>query len=338
MGTWRRWVPTFCLGLLGLALGPGALADPPGAAAAQESPANILAFLQQVQAAASQLDYNGVYVYQQGNALHASRVAHLVDGMGEHERVIALDGAPRECLRHNGEERCLHPKRRIVVERPARSDHFPGLLLGNEQAIAHYYEWAPQPHRDRVAGRDCQVSDLIAKDPLRYGYRICTDSENHLLLRSQTIGPKGRLIDQVAFSHIRFGAPAVAGALDPGWDTKGWQVHKEHGHPVDLNARGWRFSLPAGFLPIAELSRVLGPHHDVDQLVLSDGLAAISVFIETFDPKRDQTSRQGDLRQGPVSVYRMRLASWWLTAVGEVPGRTVRDLARAVQYAPQVAR
>ncbi len=38
-----------------------------------------------------------------------------------------------------------------------------------------------------------------------------------------------------------------------------------------------------------------------------------------------------------MSIYRMRLASFWLTAVGEVPAQTVHDLAHAVQYLPQAA-
>jgi sigma-E factor negative regulatory protein RseB len=66
-------------------------------------------------------------------------------------------------------------------------------------------------------------------------------------------------------------------------------------------------------------------------------LAAISIFVETFDPKRDQNVKQGGMRQGALNIYRLRLASYWLTAVGEVPAQTVRDVARAVQYVPQAA-
>ncbi|WP_066455500.1 MucB/RseB C-terminal domain-containing protein [Castellaniella caeni] len=325
-GGWRAISWRLLLGACLCLTGPG-----------QAAAADLLNFLQQVQEAARTLDYAGIYVYQQGHSLQASRVVHVVDGTGERERLEVLDGAPRECLRQNGLEQCLRPDHKLVVIQPARSDHFPGLLLGNDQAIADHYSWQPSPHTYRIAGRDCAVSDLKARDHLRYSYRICTDLKTHLLLKSQTLDAAGHLVDQVAFSSIRLGADVQPAALTSPWNTRDWRLLTESSETIDLKAQGWRFSLPAGFAPVAELSRQIGPDHAVDQLVVSDGLTAISIFIETFDPKRDQNIRQGGLRQGAVNIYRLRLASYWLTAVGEVPAQTVRDLARAVQYVPRAA-
>ncbi|KAB0605612.1 MucB/RseB C-terminal domain-containing protein [Castellaniella defragrans] len=307
------------------------------AAAVGAAEADPLAFLRQVQAAARTLDYAGVTVYQQGRMLQATHLVHQVDGTGERERQEVLDGSPQECLRQNGMEQCLLPEHRLIVMRPAHSDHFPALLLGEGEAVPRHYEWTPLGRTYRVAGRECAVSELRARDALRYSYRICTDLQNHLLLKSQTLDAEGRLVDQVAFSSIHFGADIPPGALASRWNTRDWRLRTETSRPANLAAQGWRFAPPAGFQPIAELTRQMGAGHAVDQLVLSDGLAAISIFIETFDPKRDQSIRQGGLRQGAISIYRMRLASYWLTAVGEVPAQTVHDLAHAVQYLPQAA-
>ncbi len=303
-------------------------------AAAQAAQGDLVTFLREVQGAARTLDYSGVYYYQQGSFIQSTRLVHVVDGAGEHERLEVLDGEPRECLRAGDMQRCLRPEHRIIIVQPARSDHFPGLLLGEGQNIARHYEWKPSPHAYRVAGRDCAVSELMARDHLRYSYRICTDLKNHLLLKSQTLDPKGRLVDQIAFGSIRLAGDVPAGALDSRWDTHDWKEVSESGKPANLQAHGWRFSFPAGFSPVVQLSRKIGPDHGVDQLVLSDGLAAISIFIETFDPRKDQNVRQGSMRQGALNIYRLRLASYWLTAVGEVPAQTVRDVARDVEYAP----
>lgn len=325
-----------CLRGAGLALFCWA-AGAPVQAASPPKP-GITEFLRQVQAAARTLDYSGVYIYQQGAAILSARLVHGVDGTGERERLEVLDGAPRECLRQNDVQRCLQPDRKLVVVQPARSDHFPGLMLGDGRTVAQHYEWKPSGHSYRVAGRDCSVSELLARDRLRYSYRVCTDLKTHLLLKSQTLDPRGRLVDQVAFGSIRLGADVPADALNSRWDIQGWKQEIESGTPTNLQARGWRFSLPAGFAPVVQLSRKIGPDHGVDQLVLSDGLAAISIFIETFDPKRDQNVKQGGMRQGALNIYRLRLASYWLTAVGEVPAQTVRELARAVQYVPRAAK
>jgi sigma-E factor negative regulatory protein RseB len=327
---WRRWVRG-----AGLALVCWSVLSP--VQAAQTAQATLPEFLSRVQAAARTLDYAGVYIYQQGADIQSTRLVHVVDGTGERERLEVLDGDPRECLRQNDTERCLQPERKIVVVQPARSDHFPGLLLGDGRAVEQHYEWKTSPRAYRVAGRACAVSELLARDHLRYSYRICTDLKTHLLLKSQTLDARNRLVDQIAFGSIRMGSEVPAGALDSRWDTHDWKQETESGTPTDLRARGWRFPLPAGFAPVAQLSRKIGPDHGVDQVVLSDGLAAISIFVETFDPKRDQNVKQGGMRQGALNIYRLRLASYWLTAVGEVPAQTVRDVARAVQYVPQAA-
>ncbi|HLR78544.1 MAG TPA: sigma-E factor regulatory protein RseB domain-containing protein, partial [Burkholderiaceae bacterium] len=60
-----------------------------------------IALLRDMQTAARELDYAGIYTYQQGVMMVSSRVVHLVDGTGERERIEILDGAPREYIRHN---------------------------------------------------------------------------------------------------------------------------------------------------------------------------------------------------------------------------------------------
>lgn len=295
-------------------------------------------FLINIQSAARKLDYDGVYVYQNGSNIQSTRVIHVVDGTGEKERIEILDGRPRECLRHNGVEQCLLPERKHIISRPARSDHFPGLLLANLPAIYSHYEWRKSNDVFRIAGRNCAVSELRATDHLRYSYRFCTDLATNLLLKIQTLDSSGKLVDQLAFTRITIGADVIPEKLKSSWDTRDWSIWSESSSPVDLQAMGWRISFPDGYAPIAEMSRPLGPDHEVMQLVLSDGLAAISVFIETFRPEIVQKFKQGSLHEGAVNIYRLKLASYWLTIVGEVPRRTIEQLAGAIQFVPEAAQ
>jgi len=81
--------------LLILVLG---VAQGAAAAEAQKAPAAVdsgVALLQKIQSAASQLDYSGVFMYQQGATMQSTRIVHIVDGTGERERLEVLDGAPR---------------------------------------------------------------------------------------------------------------------------------------------------------------------------------------------------------------------------------------------------
>ena len=121
------WVRSACRAGVCLGLSFWAAA----AVAAGSAQTDTLVFLQKVQSAARTLDYAGVTVYQQGGMLKSTHLVHLVDGTGERERQEVLDGSPQECLRHGGMEQCLLPEHRLIVERPAHSDHFPALLLGD---------------------------------------------------------------------------------------------------------------------------------------------------------------------------------------------------------------
>src|SRR5690606_26862580 len=76
----------------------------PARAAQEQAPTEAgqtLQLLQKIQTAARELDYSGIYTFQQDAIMASSRIVHMVDGTGERERLVLLDGMPREFLRHN---------------------------------------------------------------------------------------------------------------------------------------------------------------------------------------------------------------------------------------------
>ncbi len=296
-------------------------------------------FLAQVQDAANALDYAGITVYQAGSEVQAARLLHWVDGSGQGELYQSLDGQANECLKHNGTETCLYPQRQlVVVTKNADASHFPNLLLEPDRQLSPNYDWRPMLGKYRIAGRECNIAEIVARDDLRYSYRLCTDVENQLLLKIQSLDQDLHVIDQVAFSHLRLGGEFNPRELEPSYDTQGWYVLEQDRQAIDLEALGWRLVLPRGFEISGQFRRPLGHNHQVDQAVLSDGLASISIFIETFDPNRDQSIQEGSLRKGAVNIYRVRLASFWITAVGEVPAQTVQNLVQNIQYVPGAAQ
>ena len=100
--------------------------------------------------------------------------------------------------------------------------------------------------------------------------------------------------------------------------------------PADLAQAGWSVEQPVpGFRKLMEVRRAFGGRDDVGQMVYSDGLAAISIFIERTAP--DQ-SVEGEASKGPVNVVTERHGDFWLTIVGDAPAASVRDMARQVSY------
>lgn len=308
---------------------PARAADPANAATHPE-----LALLQKMQDAATRLDYSGVFISQQGGSMQSSRIVHIVDGTGERERIEALDGEPREFVRHNDTVQCLIPQKKLVIMERRRSDRFPAFLLGDGTNIPDNYLIRKAQRAGRVAGRECTMITLTPRDSQRYGYTICSDVETNLLLRTQIIDANEQVIDQISFTTLQVGKKADASQLPSALDTKGWRVLETPMKDVDLQQQGWRIPFPQGFHTITQVSRSLQHGRKVSQLVVSDGLAAISAFIEPFDAAKGKAASSVSMTSGSLSVFRTRIGDHWLTLIGEVPADALRDIALQTHYVP----
>jgi sigma-E factor negative regulatory protein RseB len=93
-------------------------------------------------------------------------------------------------------------------------------------------------------------------------------------------------------------------------------------------------ALPSGFRKVLEMRRPFrGNKEPVIQMVFSDGLAGISVFIEKG---KDMTYLHSGLSgQGAAHVYNRLVGDNLVTVVGEVPPLTVIQVGDSVRYAGQ---
>src|SRR5690625_7450995 len=96
----------------------------------------------------------------------------------------------------------------------------------------------------------------------------------------QTLDEQGQLVLQVAFASVDIGAQVDSSRLESPWDIQEWRTISADMHEIDLSSQGWRIPYPAGFEPIKQVVRSMPQTRQVAQMLLSDGLAAISVFIE----------------------------------------------------------
>ena len=67
---------------------------------------------------------------------------------------------------------------------------------------------------------------------------------------------------------------------------------------------------------------------EVIQIVYSDGLAAISVFVEPGT----QSRTEGSLQQGAMNIVGKRQGDFWLTIVGEVPLAAITQVASSIEF------
>lgn len=302
---------------------------------AQATSTSLNEVLQQVQQAARQLDYSGVLSYSNDAGVQSMHIVHVVDGTGEHERLEILDGAPREFLRTNDVTQCLIPEQQLVIVEKSQNDRFPGLLAGDTTNLEQYYQFT-QGNKQRVAGRECQQYELTPNDSLRYGYDFCVDTQTHLLLKMQTRSQRAdaKIINQVAFANVNIGKSVAVDALATPWKFNDWKVIEANMEQTSLAQQGWRIPYPAGFAPVTEINRFMRSERQVAQLVLSDGVASISVFIEPVDTFSQRLSADAGSKKGSVHLYRKRIGDFWLTTTGEVPLETLHYLGKNTEFVP----
>ena len=309
-----------------VALGAALAADVPAV-----SPAEAMTLLNRIQQAAQRQNYFGTFVHQQGSQVQSSRVTHAVDRAGEHEKLELMDGQAREFIRNNDDVRCYMPDSKLVlIEKRARYDTFPALLTSAPIEVDQFYRVSLEG-TDRIAGRNAQLVVLEARDKQRYGYRLWFDKDSYLLLKAQTINEKGQPIEQVAFTNVTIGGSIEASRLKPtAVSTEGWRTETNRMVPVDLAQAGWSVTQPVpGFRKVMEVRRAFGGREDIGQMVYSDGLAAISIFIEPADL---HDTAEGEASKGPINVVTERHGDFWLTVVGDAPAAAVRDMARQIVY------
>ncbi|MDH5577731.1 MAG: MucB/RseB C-terminal domain-containing protein [Betaproteobacteria bacterium] len=304
-----------------------------GWAQAQTTP-EALDWLRKIYRATEKLSYTGTFVYQQGDRTETSRIARLAGPSGGTEKLEVLDGTPREILRTRDEIRCYLPESRTVkVDRRSDTRAFPAVLPEQVGSLAEHYEITLGETR-RIAGYDCQAVLLTPKDDLRYGYKLWADTRSGMLLKARTFDRNGHTMEQFTFTQLRIGS-VPRERLQPPRAIQGWRVEQAGVAPADLAQAGWSVSaqLP-GFRKIVEIRRMLRDTQPVAQMVYSDGLAAVSVFIEPMSG-RVEDARIGIASMGAVNVYTREVANHWVTVVGEAPAASVQRIGNTVEYRPR---
>jgi sigma-E factor negative regulatory protein RseB len=311
------------LGLCALLVQSQALAEAPG---------DALSWLGRIAAAGQRLDYTGTFIYQSGRNFETSRITHLADASGEYERLEVLDGSPREVIRSNTEVQCVLPEQKtIIIDRPGGRRVFPARLPVSFAGLAENYR-IRKGELSRVAGLETQLIVLEPKDDLRYGHLLWAELQSGLLLKARMVDERGDILEQFTFSNVKIGGPIDAETLKPRYAKDGnWRVINAHGIAVEREDSGWVMNAPLpGFALTSIVRRPLGRDRgEALHLVYSDGMAAISVFIEPMG-SNSASADLGPLATGAINIYKRRVDGHLVTALGEVPLRAVQRLGDGI--------
>jgi sigma-E factor negative regulatory protein RseB len=296
-----------------------------------------LTMLQRIADAARQLNYAGTFIFQHGDRVQTSRIVHFVDERGEHEKLETLDGPRREVIRNNDEVLCYYPEIKMVRSDPRVGRRsFPALLPEQLSGLAENYQ-IRMGEAERVAGYEAQALLLEPRDGLRYGHKIWADSVSGLLLKSRMLNEAQEVVEQFSFTQLSIGAGVTKEMIRPSFDVRPpqWRLNRFGNSQASHSASGWVLkNFPAGFRKILEMQRVKpGQNSEVTHIVFSDGLAAISIFIEPAANRRQVS--EGLFRQGAINIYTRTLNNQVITVLGETPAPTVVQMANSISQRGQ---
>ena len=308
------------------------LALPLQAAVAQSDEAR--GWLERMCEALASRNYDGLFTHSTAGQTESMRIVHRVEDGRSLERLVSLDGSGREVVRTREEVHAYLPDRKVVLVEP-RGDE--GSLLKALPTpgpkLDKYYDLAVRKGH-KILGRDIVLIDVRPKDGYRYGYRLWLDEETAMPLRSVVGDGAGRQVEQILFTRLEIKDRIPARDVEPGVDASGFQWvrtgRKLAAMPQLPSNQGWHpVRVPPGFRLVASrLQAMPGSPMPAQHLIFSDGIAAISVFIEpapSGGPRPPEASKMGSANAYSTSVH-----GHVVTAIGEVPPATVREIASSV--------
>lgn len=298
-------------------------------------------WLTRMEHAVASISYRGTMVSVRDGRLDTLAIYHRVDDDGVRERIVALNGPPRELLRNRESIQALvKGDQPMVVENPFPTRLLPRISLEVLDRNDGVYR-VRVAGSARVAGRAARVIEILPGDGYRYGRRLWLDERTAMLLRSSLLDADGQTLQDLAFVGLELGARISDRELQPGLsdptritryrdtDPSGEPAVAATQHPYWMPE-----TLPSGYR-LVSVGRTLGDASTASEhLLFSDGLSSFSVYIEPVSGQR--VGEKVDA-VGSVNVYTGRIDDRIVTVVGEVPARTVRMIGQHVRRADQTA-
>ncbi len=298
---------------------------------------SAMQWVQKMSDAMRNLNYRGNFVYMHQNQLESMQITHYRDTGGEKERLLSLNGEAREVLRDNQNLTCIWPSSRKIVVDFSRQNSFSPIFIPEDiERLEKFYEMK-LAGQDRIADTDTQVVLIDPRDQYRYGLKFWINRNHGLMMKSSLMDEQGREIEQVMFTSLEVFADGDEPVIEtmPKIGENYTRVQYHRGKSATPSASGLRWQLtgiPGGFWRESALERKVQDSDEVvHQLVYTDGLASLSVFIE----RRDDDTPAGSMSMGAVNAYVRVLNDYSVTAIGEVPPVTVRKIAEGVSHLPQ---
>lgn len=289
-------------------------------------------WINKMSSSSHQGNYQGTFVFWRDQKLEAMRIAHGSKDGKIWVSLESLNGEPRQLIHKNGKVVSIFPNKHLVSinEMTSNLPFHPSLPKDIKQ-LSKLYELS-MLGQERIANRDTQVIQIKPKDAYRYGFKYWLDKDTGLMLRCDVINENKKTIEQMMFTDFEYLQSPPKAAFKQTQIPSDYKVLKQD-ETQSLKAGNSWFAkqLPNGFMLTKNILKPMRKKQEsVQQLVFSDGLASVSVFIDHNVSAPHRLS--GHTKMGSINAFGVMMNEHQVTAIGEVPMNTVKLIAESIQH------
>ena len=287
-------------------------------------------WLERMTRALAESNYVGEFRLDGADYTERMRIYHRVRDGRVSERLISLGGSGREMIRDGDEVTAFLPDKRLaVIERQADRGGLLGALPRFGAGLEQWYEVRLVGRATGLSGRPAAVVSVRPRDRYRFGHRLWIDEATSMPVRTELCDSEDRVVERLRFTYLEMRSDILDAELQPEVDRTQFRWMRQVGmDPSDRLPWTVRGAPPGFLLSDSNVQQMLGVAAPVSHLVLSDGLASVSVFIH--QPGAGQKPAVGLGRAGAASTFSMFVEGHQVTAVGEVPPATLKRIANGV--------
>ncbi len=298
------------------------------AAATADTPGPV-DYLNNMRQAMHALNYQGTVVFMENGVLDVVNFRHAATREREQEQLFSLNSPLREVIREAGTVRCIFKDSgKKIIEHQSLNHSFLVDLPENVHLLLANYQIESKGD-DVIAMRSCRRIDVVPRDDYRYGWRFWIDNKVFLPLKIEMLDLDGKVLEQVMFTRLKLPASIPFLTMTASRDDAGIHSQTPSNEQVTDQLPFSLQNVPAGFHK--RFYRVK-PLHDgtlqsVSHLLLSDGLATVSVYLDIADGSLGNSQTH----LGSVNSVTRLIGNKLLVVLGKVPAQTVEMIAEGVK-------
>lgn len=293
-----------------------------------------LAYLNAMQHAHKQLNYEQIYLLNDTDEVSSWRYRHARRENESYAQLLKLDNVREELIFQNGVIGYFGDFKPFSLQTEKMLDHRPAVLHTDFNRLAGYS--FVDMGRSRIANRVARTIRIVPNDEFRYHYMLWIDEENHLLLKSELLN-----CEKMVLEEFRVLQNTVDEQLDEMIDPlKQLELPESIPVPNSLASETtWKPQwLPSGFVlqsvSVQNMYNLQGEIERVEGRFYSDGLFSFTIYVA--DNPGFSVEEQF-WQEGKNSIYSQMVDDKNVIIIGEIPLVSARHIVQEIALNPPLA-